>query len=166
MLHPWRHSSFNLFQLTWYILTAAVCLSTVFSLFLATSLPFVLYLLSTVSFSSYNDAVCIMAFGLLLAASLLRYFLDVCFIFLATAMLFVIVVSLLDQICGCYIRRYVSPVISDAWVHAYINVQHICTLIRRVGRAGEKSVLCRQKFAQDFSFKILSSDFYILVLGF
>jgi hypothetical protein len=32
------------------------------------------------------------------------YFLAVCFIFLATAMLFVIVVSLLDQICGCYIR--------------------------------------------------------------
>ena len=94
------------------------------------------------------------------------YFLAVCFIFLATAMLFVIVVSLLDQICGCYIRCYVSSVISDAWVHAYINVQHICTLIRRVGCAGGKSVLCRQKFAQDFSFKILSSDFYILVLGF
>jgi hypothetical protein len=77
-------------------------------------------------------------------------------------MLFVIVVSLLDQICDCYIRCYVSPVISDAWVHVY----NICTLIRRVGRAGGKSGLCRQKFAQDFSFKILSSDFYILVLGF
>jgi hypothetical protein len=39
------------------------------------------------------------------------------------------------QICGRYIRIrcYVLPVISDAWVHAYINVQHICTLIRRAG---------------------------------
>jgi sugar phosphate permease len=37
------------------------------------------------------------------------------------------------QICGRYIRCYVLPVISDAWVHAYINVQHICTLIRRAG---------------------------------
>ena len=27
-------------------------------------------------------------------------------------------------------------VASDAWVHAYINVQHICTLIRRGERAG------------------------------
>jgi hypothetical protein len=25
----------------------------------------------------------------------------------------------------------VLPVISEAWVHAYINVQHICTPIRR-----------------------------------
>jgi hypothetical protein len=42
-------------------------------------------------------------------------------------------------------------------VHAYINVQNICTLISRAGytnRAGRKSGLCRQKFAQDFSFKI------------
>ena len=37
------------------------------------------------------------------------------------------------QICGRYIRCYVWPVISDAWVHAYINVQNICTLIRWVG---------------------------------
>ena len=58
------------------------------------------------------------------------------------------------QICGRYIRCYVLPVISDAWVHAYINVQHICTPIRRAGRAGGKSGLCRQKLAQDFSFKI------------
>ena len=26
-----------------------------------------------------------------------------------------------------------QSLISDAWVHAYINVQHICTLIRRAG---------------------------------
>ena len=39
-------------------------------------------------------------------------------------------------------------------MHAYINVQHICTLIRRAGRAGGKSGLCRQKLTQDFSFKI------------
>jgi hypothetical protein len=58
------------------------------------------------------------------------------------------------QICGRYIRCYVLLVISDACVHAYINVQHICTLIRRAGRAGGKSGLCRKKFAQDFSFKI------------
>jgi hypothetical protein len=56
-----------------------------------------------------------------------------------------------------YIRSYVLSVISDAWVHAYINVQHICTPIRRAGwvnRAGGKSGLCKQKLAQDFSFKI------------
>jgi hypothetical protein len=29
--------------------------------------------------------------------------------------------------CGCYIRCYVLLVISDAWVHVYINVQHSCT---------------------------------------
>ena len=61
------------------------------------------------------------------------------------------------QICGRYIRCYVLSVISDAWVHAYINVQHICTPIRRAGllnRAGGKSGLCRQKLAQNFSFKI------------
>jgi hypothetical protein len=39
------------------------------------------------------------------------------------------------QICGRYIRCYVLLVINDAWVHAYINVQHICTLIRRAERA-------------------------------
>jgi Na+/melibiose symporter-like transporter len=37
------------------------------------------------------------------------------------------------QICGRYIRCYVLPVISDAWVHAYINVQHICAPIKRKG---------------------------------
>ena len=58
------------------------------------------------------------------------------------------------QICGRYIRCYVLPVINDPWVHTYINVQHICTLIRRAGRAGGKSGLCRQKLTQDFSFKI------------
>ena len=67
---------------------------------------------------------------------------------------FAIKICFLYQICGRYIRCYVLPVISDAWVHAYINVQHICTLIRRAGRAGGKSGLCRQKLAQDFSFKI------------
>ena len=116
--------------------------------------------ISTVYISSYYDAVCNCSIAFSCGC-----FVAVCFIFLATAMLFVIVVSLLDQICGCYIRCYVSPVISDAWVHAHINVQHICTLNRRVGRAGVKSGLCRQKFAHNFSFKILSSDFYILVLG-
>ena len=35
--------------------------------------------------------------------------------------------------CGRYIRGYVLPVISDAWVHAHINVQNICTLIRPAG---------------------------------
>jgi hypothetical protein len=49
---------------------------------------------------------------------------------------------------------YVLPVISDAWVYAYIKVQHICTPIRREGCAGGKSGLCRQKLTQDFSFKI------------
>ena len=47
--------------------------------------------------------------------------------------------------------------IGDAWVHAYISVQNICTPIGRAGRAnraGGKSVLSTQKFAQDFSFKI------------
>jgi hypothetical protein len=43
------------------------------------------------------------------------------------------------QICGRYIRCYVLPVISDAWVHAYINVQHIFTLlggrVRQIARA-------------------------------
>jgi hypothetical protein len=39
-------------------------------------------------------------------------------------------------------------------VHAYINVKNISKLIRRAGRAGRKSGLCRQKVAQDFSFKI------------
>jgi hypothetical protein len=37
------------------------------------------------------------------------------------------------QICGCYMRCYVLSLISDAWVHAYINVQHLCTPIRWVG---------------------------------
>jgi hypothetical protein len=50
----------------------------------------------------------------------------------------------------------VLPVISDAWVHAYINVQHICTPIRRAGlencAGGKEQAL--QAFAQDFSFKI------------
>jgi hypothetical protein len=59
------------------------------------------------------------------------------------------------QICGRYIRCYVLPVISDAWVHAYINEQHICTLIRQVGRAGGKSGYCRQKLAKDFSLKYI-----------
>jgi hypothetical protein len=32
-----------------------------------------------------------------------------------------------------YIAMCCQSLISDAWVHAYINVQHICTLIRRAG---------------------------------
>ena len=32
--------------------------------------------------------------------------------------------------------------------------KNICTLIRRAGRAVRKSMLCRQKFAQGFSFRI------------
>jgi hypothetical protein len=64
---------------------------------------------------------------------------------------------------------YVLSLISDAWVHAYINVQHICTPIRRAGyanRAGGKSELCRQKLAQDFSFKIhlFPQTFYKIML--
>ena len=103
-----------------------VC-SIAFGLFPAASLPFI-----------YSLYFWLLRYRLYLhfTVYISGYFLAVCFIFLATAMLFVIVVSLLDQICGCYIRCYVSPVIGDAWVHAYINVQHICTLIRRVGPAG------------------------------
>ena len=67
---------------------------------------------------------------------------------------FAIKICFLSNICDRYIRCYLLPVISDAWAHAYINVQHICTLIRRADRAGGKSGLSRQKFAQDFSFKI------------
>ena len=88
------------------------------------------------------------------------------FLFLATLTPFVIVVSLFTLFLAallqfiyslylwllrCRLFYIYSLVISDAWVHAYINVQNICTLIRRAGR---KSQLCRQKFAQDFSFKI------------
>ena len=36
------------------------------------------------------------------------------------------------------LRCYVLLSISDAWVRAYINVQHICTLIRRAVCAGGK----------------------------
>jgi hypothetical protein len=32
-----------------------------------------------------------------------------------------------------YVAMCYQALISDAWVHAYINVQHICTLIRRAG---------------------------------
>ena len=39
-------------------------------------------------------------------------------------------------------------------------------VLQNLVRSTSKSGLCRQKSAQDFSFKILSSDFYILVLGF
>ena len=35
-----------------------------------------------------------------------------------------------------------------------INIDDICTPIRRVGREGGKSGLCIQKFTQDFSFKM------------
>ena len=55
--------------------------------------------ISTVYISSYYDAVCNCSIAFSCGC-----FIAVCFIFLATAMLFVIVVSLLDQICGCYIR--------------------------------------------------------------
>ena len=132
-MHPWRHEfliysgHFNLFELTWYSWTAAICLSTVFSLFLATSLPFALYLLSTVFVSRTTIAfvLWLLVYFWLLRCRLFTlyisgyfatvcfnistvyisgYFLAVCFIFLATAMLFVIVVSLLDQICGLIFR--------------------------------------------------------------
>ena len=67
----------------------------------------------------------------------------------------------LYQIRGRYIRCYVLPVITDAWVYAYINVQHICTLIRgrvareeRAGFAGKIlhkiSVLTMKDFSPDY----------------
>jgi hypothetical protein len=42
---------------------------------------------------------------------------------------------------------------NDALSSVY-KISMICTLIRRAGRAGGKSGLCRQKLVQDFSFKI------------
>jgi hypothetical protein len=63
---------FNLFELTWYFWTAAVCLSTVFILFLATSLPFVYLQFILVYFYLLRCrlTVCSIVFGLFMAASL------------------------------------------------------------------------------------------------
>ena len=52
--------------------------------------------------------------------------------------------------CGCYIRCYVLSVISGAWVHAYINVQHSCT--RRAGCADRKDRALRANIYTRFQF--------------
>jgi hypothetical protein len=72
-------------------------------------------------------------------------------------------------VCFNIYTVYISGYFLAVVIYVAMCRQSLATLgslIRRVGRAGGKSGLCRQKFAQDFSFKILSSDFYILVLGF
>ena len=56
------------------------------------------------------------------------------------------------QICGHYIRCYVLPVISDAWVHAYINVQHYLYTNQAGGSPGQKERALQAKAYTRFQF--------------
>ena len=56
-----------------------------------------------------------------------------------------------------YVAMCYQSFISDAWVHAYISVQNICTLIRLAGKAnlaGGKERALRAKVCTSFRFKI------------
>ena len=51
--------------------------------------------------------------------------------------IYVVVIYVADGIFNSLNKVFIilcyQSLISDAWMHGYINVQHICTLIRRAG---------------------------------